>query len=239
MIQSRPEDETSNDEYRAFLKYSELPNDKLVRHRGEQASLGWIDLSDYSGIFIGGGPFNMSDPEVKKSDVQKRFEKEIMTLLDQVVAKDYPMLAACYGIGVVTRHQEGVLSTKYGEDVGGVDISMTVEGAKDKILNGLSNSFRAFVGHKEACEELPISACLLASSEACPVQMYRVKNNIYVTQFHPELDSNGLEVRINTYKHHGYFAPEEAEELIAKGHAESISEPGKILANFVKIYAKS
>ena len=48
--------------------------------------LGEIDLDDWSGIFVGGGPFNASDPLEKKSPVQQRVEAEISALLDEVVA---------------------------------------------------------------------------------------------------------------------------------------------------------
>ena len=38
---------------------------------------------------------------------------------------------------------------------------------------------------------LPPTAVLLATSPRCPVQMFRVKQNLYATQFHPELDVRG------------------------------------------------
>ena len=79
--------------------------------------------------------------------------------------------------------------------------------------------FDAFVGHKEACRVLPPSAVLLATSAACPVQMFRVKQNLYATQFHPELDLPGLLTRVRVYQHAGYFPPEELDELIARPRA--------------------
>lgn len=68
--------------------------------------------------------------------------------------------------------------------------------------------------------------------------MFRLKNNIYATQFHPELDADGLETRIHIYRNHGYFKPEEADKLIKRGHNESITEPMKILQNFVRRYQR-
>lgn len=68
--------------------------------------------------------------------------------------------------------------------------------------------------------------------------MFKIKQNVYATQFHPELDSAGLETRINIYKHHGYFPPETAEELIDIGHSATIAEPMKILSNFINRYKK-
>lgn len=232
LIQSRPEDETSHNEYEAFLHYGGLEKSQLERFRVESEPLPKIELEKYSGIIIGGGPFNASDEN--KSDLQVRVEADMHRLLDNVIEKDFPLLGACYGVGTLVPHQHGKVSRKFGEDVGPIEITLVGE---DPILAGLPKTFEAFVGHKEACEVLPASATLLASSKTCPVQMFRIKNNIYATQFHPELDGHGLETRIQIYKHHGYFPPEEAEKLIEIGHSAEVTEPMKILQNFVEKYS--
>ena len=54
----------------------------------------------------------------------------------------------------------------------------------------------------------------LAGSPTCPVQMFRVRQNLYATQFHPELDVPGLLTRISVYRNAGYFPPEEADTVI-------------------------
>lgn len=236
LIQSRPEVEASDNEYEAFLQFGQLQPEQLVRVRAEHGDIPAIGLEKYSGIILGGGPFNASDVEEKKSDAQKNLENTLGKLLDEIVGKDFPLLGACYGIGLLTVHQGGKVSKKYREDVGPTEITLE---ADDPLLEGLPKIFEAFVGHKEACEILPPSATLLASSKNCPVQMFRIKKNVYTTQFHPELDSHGLETRIRIYKHAGYFPPEAAEELIARGHAAEVTEPVKILRNFVKRYSIS
>ena len=77
---------------------------------------------------------------------------------------------------------------------------------------------------------------LLATSAPCPVQMFRVKENIYATQFHPEADAEGFIVRINVYKHHGYFPSEDAEVLIQSVQCEDTPVPKEILRRFVDRY---
>ena len=64
-------------------------------------------------------------------------------------------------------------------------------GVRTRCWPGCRATFDAFVGHKEACRVLPADAVLLASSPTCPVQMFRVRENLYATQFHPELDVAG------------------------------------------------
>lgn len=233
LLQSRPEDTASDNEYEAFLKFSELEESQLKRMRVESGNLPDINLDEYSGIILGGGPNNASD-EVKSPE-QTKLEARLANLMDKIIAKDFPFLGACYGIGILTNHQQGVLSRRYGEDVGPTEITLTKEGLNDPLLKGVAEKFEAFVGHKEACEVLPKSATLLASSKSCPVQMFRIKSNVYATQFHPELDSHGLEVRIKIYKNAGYFPPEAADDLIQKGHSANVLEPVKVLRNFINI----
>lgn len=236
LLQSRPEDAASDNEYEAFLKFGKLKSDELRRIRIEKDGMPNINLDSYAAIILGGGPSNMSDPNEQKSAAQKTFEPQLAQLLDHIIARDSPFLGACYGIGVVVAHQNGTVSRTFGEPVGAVEITLTDEGKRDPLLAGIESSFDAFVGHKEACEILPESATLLASSNMCPVQMFRIKQNIYVTQFHPELDAHGLETRIQIYKHAGYFPPNEADKLIAKGYAANVTEPVKILQAFVERY---
>ncbi len=66
--------------------------------------------------------------------------------------------------------------------------------------------------------------------------MFRVKENIYATQFHPEADAEGFIVRINVYKHHGYFPSEDAEVLIQSVQCEDTPVPKEILRRFVDRY---
>ena len=109
------------------------------------------------------------------------------------------------GTGLLGTYCGTEISTKYSEPIGGVDIEVTAEGKQDPLLAGVTSTFRALVGHKEACAGVPAGAVLLATSKTCPVQMFRIGENVYATQFHPEADQNEFILRINAYKHHGYF----------------------------------
>jgi GMP synthase (glutamine-hydrolysing) len=239
LLSSRPEDHAADDEYAAFLVATGLDESQLRRIRVERAPLPRLDLEDWSGILLGGGPFNSSDPPLEKSPLQHRVEGDLRGLLDEVVARDFPFFGACYGVGTLGVHQGGVVDRTYGEPVGAVRVQVTEEGLADPVLAGMTAEFDAFVGHKEACRVLPPTAVLLATSSACPVQMFRVGQNLYATQFHPELDVDGLVARVRVYQHAGYFPPDELEELIARIRPAVVTEPGRMLANFVGRYARS
>jgi GMP synthase (glutamine-hydrolysing) len=236
LLSSRAEDVAADDEYEAFLRGTGLTPAGLHRVRMEAAPLPALELDDYAGIFVGGGPFNSSDAPLAKSAVQHRVERELGRLLDEVVERDFPFFGACYGVGTLGVHQGGVIDRTYAEPISAVRVRLTEAGAADPVLAGMAAEFDAFVGHKEACSVLPPTAVLLASSQTCPVQMFRVKRNLYATQFHPELDLPGLITRVRIYQHAGYFAPAELDAVVASLQPAVVTEPGRMLANFVARY---
>ena len=237
LLSTRAEDLAADGEYAAFLRCTGLTADQLHRIRVEAAPLPDLRLDDYAGIFLGGGPFNSSDPPESKSAVQHRVERELAALLDEIVERDFPFFGACYGIGTLGVHQGGIVDGTYAEPVAAVRIRLTPEGTADPVLAGTADEFEAFVGHKEACRVLPPGAVLLASSAACPVQMFRVRHNVYATQFHPELDVDGILTRVRVYQHAGYFPAEELEQLVTRLTPAVVTEPGRMLANFAARYA--
>jgi GMP synthase (glutamine-hydrolysing) len=238
LLSIRADDAAADNEYESFLSLAGLGEGDLRRIRLDRRALGDIDLRDWSGIWVGGGPFNYTDPEEKKSAVQRRVEADLDRLLDDVAGADFPFLGACYGIGALGRHQGAVLDRQYGEPVGTVRVTLTEAGRRDPVLGELPAEFDAFTGHKEAISELPGHAVLLASSAACAVQAFRVGANVYATQFHPELDAAGMSTRVDVYKHAGYFHPSKADEIKAQAWRSEISDPPEILRAFVRRYGR-
>jgi len=238
LLATRAEDVPADEEYALFLRFTGLAPHELVRVRLEAEPLGDIELDDYSGIFVGGGPFNASDPLEKKSPAQRRVEAEISGLLDEVVARDFPFFGACYGVGTVGAHQGAVIDGTYREPISVVEVQKTDAGRADPLLAGVPDGFAAFVGHKEAISRLPESATLLVQGEACPVQMFRIGQNVYATQFHPECDVDGISTRIRAYAGYGYFASDELELTLDAVRRLPVEHTGGILRAFVERYAR-
>ena len=237
LIATRAEDAAADGEHAAFLAAGGLEPSDLIRVRLEQGSLPDIDFADFSGIIVGGSPFTSSDDEASKSPVQVRAESELTKLVDKVIALDFPFLGACYGIGLVGSRLGGIVDKTYGEPVGQVSVDISPAGDADPLFAQIDSPFEAFVGHKEACSRLPDGAVLLASSDRCPVQAFRLGNNVYATQFHPELDVEGVITRIRAYRDYGYFDPDEMDALIERVSEASITEPHRIIAAFVARYS--
>ncbi len=239
ILQLRPETDAADDEFAAFLAKGGLAPEEVRRIRLDQQDLPEdLDLGAYSGVIVGGGPGCVSDAEDKKTPTEKRIERAVMGLMPEIIARDTPFLGCCYGMGILGHHLSpgSVSKEKYGEPVGAVSCTLTEAGRSDALLEGLPEQFNAFVGHKEAVQQLPEGAVHLVTSGPCPVQMIRTGKNVYATQFHPEADGDGFETRIRIYRNHGYFPPETAEALIEEVQAAEVHAPARILGNFVRRY---
>jgi GMP synthase (glutamine-hydrolysing) len=234
----RAQDAAADDEYAAVLRCAGLDERDVRRVRIEQEVLGPLDLGDWSGIVVGGGPWNVSDPQDEKAPEQVRGEARLRDLALQVVDADFPFLGACYGIGTLGTLAGGVVDRTYGEPIGPMEITLTEAGRKDQLLGGLGDPFTALLGHKEAVSRLPDGAVLLASSPTCPVQAFRIGANVYATQFHPELDLAGIITRVEVYRHYGYFEPHEADEIVEGSREAEVTEPPLILRRFVELFAR-
>ncbi|WP_154366257.1 glutamine amidotransferase [Maribacter luteus] len=235
ILQLRPEDETADSEFNAILQVGGLSPNDVERIRLEKA-IPVIDLNDYTGIIVGGSPFDISTPSLQKSLVQKNIEAFFKTLFDDIVDRDFPFLGACSGNGLLGNYCGAAISTTFSEPIGSVEVRITEEGKEDPLLKNLPETFSALVGHKEACDDIPPGAVLLATSATCPIQMFRIKQHIYATQFHPEADANEFILRINIYKNHGYFPAEEANNLITRIKKTDTPIPKIILKRFVERY---
>src|SRR3989338_1304931 len=206
LLQIRPEDAASDGEYEAILKFGELSADDVHRVRVEQVGVPEVNFEDYSAVMIGGGPWNPGDPDEKKTEVQKQAEEKFMPLMREVVEKDFQCFAICYGLEILTKALDVEITHDFHEKPGAVDLFVTEGGT------------------------------LLASSKDCPPHLFRMGQNVYASQFHPELDVEGMCVRIEIYKHLGYFPLDQAEQVKDEVRRENITVPMEILKRFVKRY---
>lgn len=238
ILQLRPEDEAADGEFRAFLTKGSLPVERTHRIRLERDGLpANLDLNDYAGVVVGGGPGCVSDLPEDKSTDEARAESAMLGMMPEITRRDIPFMGCCYGIGILAHHLGGEVSkARFGEAVGPVACDLTDEGARDPLLSGMPRTFNALVGHKEAVQSLPPGAVHLMSSIPCPFQMIRYGKNVYATQFHPEADGAVFAERIRVYKNRGYFPVETAEALTETVMAADVSTPPDILLRFFQRY---
>lgn len=238
ILQLRPETDAADDEYAAILDKCEIGADRARRIRLDCEDIPpGLDVTDYAGVIVGGGPGCVSDAPEDKTPQEAHIEAQVMGLMPQITAGDHPFMGCCYGLGVLAAHLGGEVSkAQYGEPVGPSRSMMTMAGRSDPLTAGLPDAFEVFVGHKEAVQALPPGCVHLLASDPCPFQMIRFGQNVYATQFHPEADAGDFERRIRIYRNHGYFPPEDADRLIETCHAADVTVPGEILRRFARRY---
>ena len=239
-IATRPEDDVAATERAAVLDFTGLAEDQLLWARLDRDPFPALRAEDISGIILCGSPFTVSDPVESKSEAQVRAEAEIFRVLDQVIADDIPFLGACYGIGTLGSHQGALIDKAYGEPLGAVEVTLTEAGQQDPLIRGagLPETFTGLVGHKEAVNTLPEHAAVLASGKTSPVQMFRVGTRQYATQFHPELDIPSIIERARAYRDHGYFSPDEMENVFEALRGEDADHPPRLLRAFASLFAR-
>lgn len=239
LVSTRPEDDAVETEYELFQRVTGLNSQQLHQVRLDMLGLPDITVTDYAGIFVAGSPYDTTTPEEKQSATQKRTEAELARLFDQVIAVQVPCLTTGYGTEVAAREMGGQVTTRWGEPPQMIDIVLTDEGQNDPILAGFPREFLTYVGHHEAVEVMPQGAVLLASSATCPVQMMRVGDNFYATQFNPEIDSDVISARLNAYRDAGWGGAEDFDQLVLIGkQGQGRHQAGRLLRNFVNIYSR-
>ncbi len=112
-----------------------------------------------------------------------------------------PTFASCWGFQALARALGGrVVADPALAELGVLTLRLTAEGRRDPVFRELGDSFRAVMGHEDTVVELPSGAERLASSAKVENLAFRFRDKpIYATQFHPELDLEGLRARMRRY----------------------------------------
>lgn len=152
-------------------------------------------LTGYSAILVGGsgdyGSANNLEPWFPKA----------LELLRAVVERDSPLFCSCWGHQALAVAFGGKVTVDpQGYELGVLPVRLTEAGQQDELFSMLPNPFVTPLGHCEQVVELPPDAILLASTERCRVQSFRLAGKpVYGTQFHPELTCAQMWDRVDAY----------------------------------------
>ena len=114
----------------------------------------------------------------------------------------------------------------------GLPITVTEAGLGDPLLAGLGETFYGFLWHGDLIKRLPENAVILASTEKCPVQAFRLGDlPVWGVQFNPQYDpviAEGVIRAAKTLPKYGY----NLDEMVATGYREYNDVADRIFGNF-------
>ena len=166
----------------------------LLRERGYEVEVIEVfrgerwpkDLGPKDFLVVMGGPMGVGDI----GRLEYPWLGPVAALIQQRLAVDAPTLGICLGAQLLA-HAAGAkvapMVNAQGQrlrEVGWGPLQLHL--TNDAVLRGLPAQVEILHWHGDACA-LPYRAVLLASTEICPVQMYRIGRS-FGLQFHPEID---------------------------------------------------
>ncbi|MFP6686258.1 MAG: type 1 glutamine amidotransferase [Polyangiaceae bacterium] len=187
---------------------------------------------DYRAIIIGGsGDYSVHDPR------SATWVTQLRGLLDTILTRNTPTLGICFGHQLLAYHLGAAVNTDANHaELGTTTVTLNAEGRRDPLMSDFGPTFDVHTGHSDHVGEVPESLQLLASNDALPTQIFRVKGApIYTTQFHPDL--SGAEATDRYVAYHRSLRPLEdaapPSSLFRVGRDEST----RFIRRFLERYA--
>jgi GMP synthase (glutamine-hydrolysing) len=155
-------------------------------------------------------------------------------VLREIHSDRRPMFGSCWGFQALARAIGGkVIHDLEHAELGTLNVSLTEAGKADPIFGPCGDTFLVPIGHEDTVVRLPEHCTLLGKTDKAK-QIYRFNDApIYATQFHPELDRDGLIQRIDTYRQY----VEKISKMKFEAFIETCQETpqmGEILRRYVR-----
>ncbi|HIJ94267.1 MAG TPA: type 1 glutamine amidotransferase [Desulfuromonadales bacterium] len=133
-----------------------------------------------SSLIIMGGAMGAHD------DLRYPFLTDLKILIRQVVEAGIPYLGICLGGQLLAAACGAQVVSQRWEELGFLSVDLSAAGKRDGLFSGVSETFTSFLWHHDSFD-IPADGVLLASSEVCPHQAFRVGTSAWGVQFHPEV----------------------------------------------------
>ena len=220
----------------------------LQREAGVYADIEFVTITDsivdwgtplvlmepYQGVIIGGSSEVFFDGDRADDDKAKRrsyvYLEQLRPLFQYLFDNDIPTLGICFGhqlLGAFAGAQ--VICDKTQGKTCSHPVKLMVDKHNYFLFTDLPEEFFAHYGHKDSLDRVPEGAVLLMNGgDQCKISALKYKNNIYTTQFHPELTYGDMVERIKNAP--GYLPEGITAEEIFKDEPHS----NTILQNFGK-----
>jgi GMP synthase-like glutamine amidotransferase len=142
------------------------------------------DTGAADGLIFMGGPMSAND--------DLPYIRQELEFIDEAITRGLPILGVCLGSQLIAKALGARVYPNSVPEIGWYPVHWTTAAARDRLHQGLEAPETVFHWHGETFD-LPAGAELLASSEACRNQAYRVGANVYGLQYHLELTPEMLD----------------------------------------------
>ena len=138
---------------------------------------------DVAGVIALGGSMGANDDDSCKWLTDER------SLMKDAVAHDFPLFGVCLGGQILATAVDGIVERTPFPEVGLATFRIAELAASDAVFGKLAGTdVIAAEWHQDYITDLPDDAVVLAGNDVCPVQAFRIGQNVYGVQFHPEVD---------------------------------------------------
>ncbi len=138
------------------------------------------DFDTIAAVIMLGGPMNVYEEE------KYPFLKEEDTYISRLVVEEIPFLGICLGGQLLAKACGARVRASREKEIGWYDVKVSKEGSKDLLFKNVEGKIPVFQWHEDAFE-VPDRGVLLAKGNRCRNQAFRIGENAYGLQFHPEM----------------------------------------------------
>ena len=155
------------------------------------------ELANYSAFIFGASSdYNATNwsNDIKEKCMSTKY------IYEYALKNNTPTLGICFGHQLISLFGGGKVETDAKQsEAGVVEVQLNEAGKKSPIFDGFPRSFSIATGHKDSVTLLPLNATLLGSSRSTKNSVYKINENIFCIQQHPELDVDGLVWRLSLF----------------------------------------
>lgn len=181
-----------------------------------------IPLEDLEGVIVLGGQMGVHDEE------QFPFLRRVKALLRELLLRQTPVLGICLGGQLLAEAAGAVVTSHSCGERGALSVELTAAATRDPLFSGLENPLPVYQWHDDSFA-LPAGADLLAASDRCPCQGFRL-GKAWGLQFHPEISRH---IMLSWCRDETSRSDFQAEFNVVE---ERLSETGRrLLANFLSV----
>jgi GMP synthase-like glutamine amidotransferase len=185
------------------------------------------DPTIYDAVILTGSPAYLDDGDA--------WIDRLCDHIRQMVTANTPLIGLCFGHQAIMAALGGVVERKEFWIFGGAEFSVN---ERRDWMDPRADHLKLYAANKAQVTGLPDGFDLLGASPECPFAMTALGDQVFTTQFHPEMDDGFIAALIDEYE--GYLGPD-----VAEASRASIKIPadgalfGKWMRQFIDLPRKS